>query len=404
MRTIYLDKDIPRALAVITLRKIWPNVVWSPISPIHVVDMPEPPLPGPKWLRVRNRQCGLCATDLSLLYVKADPSIGPVALPGNKRFYLGHESVGEVVEVGSGVKQFKVGDRVVIESRFHGPNCFTKEIDPPCIFCATGRKCLCENASLNIGSVGSGGGWGDGYTAHESEVFAVPNGLDDDQASLIEPTSIALHGVLRHPPRAGEHVLIIGAGIIGLMTLQAVKLVEPDCHLTVLARYPHQVKAAQELGADEVVSEPDPYPTFAQITQAKLYRAMMNRGMLLGGFEVIYDCVGSQETVTDALRWARAGGTVVMVGIYLTNLKVDLNPIWNQEVDLIGSVGHGIENWRGHQRHTYDIVSEHFQKGKLKHEGLITHRFPFEKYRQAISTALDKRTGSIKVSFVYGDR
>ncbi len=401
MRTIYVEKDIPRMLVVKALRDRWPGVVWSPLSSARVVDLPEPPLPGPRWLRVRNRQCGICATDLSLLFVKADPSIAPAALPGNTRFYLGHEVVGEVVEVGPAVSRFKVGDRVVMESRFAGPNCHTQEIDPPCPYCAAGHTRLCENASLGKGPVGVGGGWGDGYTAHETEVWPVPDGLDDDQASLIEPMAVALHGVLRRPPQPGDHVLVVGAGIIGLLTAQCVKVVEPACHLTVMARYPHQAEAARRLGADEVITGGDLYAEVARVTGAKLYRAPLNRGMLLGGFEVIYDCVGSADTVFDGLRWARAGGAVVLVGISLGKLAVDLNPVWYQEVDLVGSHTFGPENWRGRQAHTFDLVIEMLQEGVLRHDGLITHRFPFEAYREAIRTASDKRTGAIKVTFTY---
>jgi threonine dehydrogenase-like Zn-dependent dehydrogenase len=74
--------------------------------------LPEPSLPGSKWLRVRNIQCGVCAIDLSMLLVQVNPSIAPAALPGNIRFFLGYEVVGEVVEVGSDVTRFKVGDHV----------------------------------------------------------------------------------------------------------------------------------------------------------------------------------------------------------------------------------------------------------------------------------------------------
>ena len=129
MRAIYIDKNIPRALMVKALRGAWPGIVWSGLSHAHVVDIPEPPLPGPHWLRVRNRQCGICASDLSLLLVKADPAAAPVALPGNSRFYLGHEVVGDVTEVGADVKGIRPGQRVVMESRFTGPTCFTQEID-----------------------------------------------------------------------------------------------------------------------------------------------------------------------------------------------------------------------------------------------------------------------------------
>ena len=401
MKAIYLDKDIPKALLVKVLKPIWHNVVWSPLSPVKVVDVPEPDLPGDRWVRVRNRQCGICASDLSLLFLKPDPAAAPVALPGNERIYLGHEVVGEVVEVGPGVSRFALGDRVVMESRFMGANCLTQEIDPPCPYCAQGDTRLCENDSVGRGPRGAGGGWGTGYTAHEDELWPVPDDLDDDQASLIEPMSVALHGVLRRPPAAGEHVLVIGAGIIGLLTAQAVKVVSPSCHLTVMARYPHQIEAARRLGADEIIRGGDLYEEAARVTEAKYYTAMMNRGMLLGGFEVIYDCIGSASTVYDGLRWTRAAGAFVLVGITFGELKVDLNPVWYQEVDLLGSNTFGMETWNGRRIHTFDLVIEMLQERVLKHEGLITHRFPFEAYRQAIDTATDKRTGAIKVTFVY---
>jgi threonine dehydrogenase-like Zn-dependent dehydrogenase len=118
-------------------------------------------------------------------------------------------------------------------------------------------------------------------------------------------------------------------------------------------------------------------------------------------FDVIYDCVANAETVTDVLRWARAGGTVILIGITLSNLKVDINPIWYQEVNLTGSLTFGVEDWQGRLSSTFDLVIKMFQEGTLSHEGLITHRFPFEEYRQAISTYANKQSGAIKVVFTY---
>jgi threonine dehydrogenase-like Zn-dependent dehydrogenase len=397
MRAIYVEKNLPRMLAVKALRPIWPGVIWSPLSPAKIVDLPLPSLPGPKWLRVHNERCGICASDLSLLNVKVDPVVAPAALPGNSRFYLGHEVVGRVAEVGEEVTRFKTGDRVVMESRFAGPNCHSQGIEPVCRQCASGRERLCENASEGMGPVGIGGGWGDGYTAHESEVWPVPDDLSDDQAAMIEPASVALHGVLRRPPKAGEHALVLGAGVIGLLTLAAAKVVEPKAQVSIMARYPHQAEAAQKLGADHILSDRNPYESVAARTGGKLYRAPMNRGMILGGFDVIYDCVGSAETILDSLRWTRAGGAVVMVGISLGALKVDLNPVWYQEVDLLGSHTFGMENWRGQERHSFDWVIEMFQEGLIHPEELITHRFDLERVKEAIRVAQDKSQQSIKV-------
>ncbi|MCC7359039.1 MAG: zinc-binding dehydrogenase [Anaerolineales bacterium] len=401
MRTIYVEKNLPKMLLTKTLTPIWPGVVWSPLSAATVADLPQPALPGPRWLRVRNLQCGICATDLTLLFVEVDPSVAPAALPGNQRLYLGHEVVSVVEAVGAGVTRVKPGDRVVMDTRFQGRHCLMQEIDPPCRHCADGNYGLCENASLGRGGFGQGGGWGDGYTAHETEVFRVPQALTLDQATLIEPMSVALHAVLRRPPQTGERVLILGSGIIGLLTLQAVRAVAPDCHVTAVARYPHQAEAARRLGATVVIGRAD-YPGVAQLTGGKFYAAPMNKGMVLGGFDLVYDCVGAGRTLEDCLRWARAGGTVVLVGIKFTPLKLDLSPTWYQEVDLIGALAHGVDEWQGQRRPTYEWVVEWLLAGRLTDAGLITHRFPFERYREAVATSMAKGSRRpIKVVFDY---
>jgi threonine dehydrogenase-like Zn-dependent dehydrogenase len=401
MRAIFVDKILPKMLLVKGLGHTWPGIVWSPLSSTTVADLPEPALPGERWVRVRNHQCGLCASDLSLLYAHVDPAVGPAALPGNQRFYLGHEVISTVAAVGAGVTRFKPGDRVVMDTRFLGPTCLSQEIEPVCRYCAVGEYGLCLNASANKGPRGVGGGWGDGYTAHESEIYPVPDDINDEQAMLIEPMAVGLHAVLRRPPQASDHVLIVGCGVIGLLTLQAARAVAPGCHITALARYPHQAEAARRYGANEVVSHPT-YAEMARLTGANFYAAPLNKGMLLGGFDKIYDCVGTASTLEDGLRWAAGGGTVVMVGIDLTRLSIDLNPIWYQEVDLIGSLVHGVDTWHGQRRHTYAWVIDLLRAGQLTSQGVVTHRFRFDQYRQAVATCLDKQTAHpIKVAFCY---
>jgi L-iditol 2-dehydrogenase len=402
MRSIYTEKIMPKMLAVKALGGVWPGVVWSPLSPASVADLPEPSLPGPRWIKVRNLQCGICASDLSLLFVHIDPAVGPVALPGSKRIYLGHEALGVVVEVGQGVTRVKPGDRVIMNTSSLPQSCLGQEIEPVCRFCARGEYVLCENQGVTHGTAGIGGGWGDGFTAHESEVDLVPDDLSDDQATLVEPASAALRAVLRRRPAPGDRVLVVGAGIIGLFTAQAARAVCPDCHITVMAKRPYQAEMAQRLGADEVIGRRNGYESAAKITGVKFYTAAMNKGMLLGGFDVIYDCVGSSATVEDSLRWARAEGAVVLIGAELGRARVDLTPIWYQYVDLIGSLAHGVDEWQGRRQRTFDWVIELMRDGKLNTDGLITHRFPLEEYRQAIAAATSKASsGAIKVVFDY---
>jgi threonine dehydrogenase-like Zn-dependent dehydrogenase len=401
MRAIYFDKDIPKALVVKALKPLWPGIVFSPLSPTRYADLPEPDLPGPRWVRVENKQCGICASDLSLLFVDADPTIAPAALPGIQRLYLGHEVVGHVTEVGPGVTRVKVGDRVIMDTRFEGATCLSQEIEPVCRHCAEGNYTRCENASAGVGPRGVGGGWGDGFTAHETEVYPIGTDLTDDQALLVEPLSVGLRAVLRRTPGAGQRAVIVGSGTIGLNTLQCLRAVSPQCHITTIARHRHQAAMARRLGADEVVSGEDGYQATARITGAKLYEGLFGTRALLGGFDVVYDCVGSAHTLRDSLRWAQAGGAVVMVGVKLSPLKVDLSAIWSQEVDLTGLYAHGVETWQGKTWRTYDLTVELMRQGKLTADGLITHRFPLSRWRQAINTAMDKRSGSIKVVLDY---
>ena len=190
---------------------------------------------------------------------------------------------------------------------------------------------------------------------------------------------------------------MLGSGTIGLTILQCLRVVAPESHVTVVARHPHQIAMARRWGANEVEDGRDIYASTARITGARLYKGMFGNQMLLGGFDVIYDCVGSARTLGDSLRCARAGGAVMIVGINLKPLKLDLTPIWHQEVELVGTLTHGNDSWQGTQRHNYDLVVDFLRAGKLTSDGFITHRFPLTHWREAVRAATDKRSGSIKV-------
>src|SRR5262249_35110291 len=153
-----------------------------------------------------------------------------------------------------------------------------------------------------------------------------------EQAVLLEPSAVAVHAVLRRPPRAGERILIIGAGTIGLLTLQVVRALAPQAEVSVLARHDFQVELATRLGATHILYDLNSYENIAKDTGAKLYSGFLGNKMLLGGYDVIYDSIGSPRTVHDSLRWVRAGGMVILIGVHLHQLKLDLSPIWYQEV------------------------------------------------------------------------
>ena len=179
------------------------------------------------------------------------------------------------------------------------------------------------------------------------------------------------------------------------------RAVHPSCDITALARFGYQAEMARKGGADHIIMlGSDAYAEVARLTGGRLYKGLLGTKAIVGGFDVVYDCVGLPDTLRDALRWARARGTVVIVGVYLSRMDIDLTPIWFHEIDLIGVFAHGMEEWEGERLSTFDLIVRWMKEGKIKTEGLIPHRFPLSEYREAVLTAIEQpRTSSIKVIF-----
>lgn len=401
MWTSTLEISIKKVVPTRLLGLFWRGAYFSALAPLQVRNVPRRQLASGSgnWVRVRNRLAGICGSDLHLIFLNGDLRIAPAALPSHAYSYPGHEVVGEVIEIGDQVQNLRVGDRVVLQS---GPNCLSAGVQPPCNACAVGNYNLCENGDLP-GPGQIGGGWSEEMLINEQQLFRIPPQMEDEQAVLLEPTAVALHAVLRRLPRTGEKVLIVGAGTIGLLTLQAVRALAPQAEVSVMARHGFQVEQATRLGAAHILYGRDSYESIEGVTGGKLYTGMLGNKMLLGGYDVIYDTVGGRQTVHDSLRWVRARGTVVMIGASLHRMKLDLSPVWHQEVSLIGTMGHGTEIWplgTDQTRPTFAIAADLIANGLIHPEKLITHRFALSNYREALQTAMDKKNSrAIKVVF-----
>jgi len=398
LKTMYLDLSVPRIILTRLLGRFSRGAYFAPTSSLHLATLPEPTLPASNWVRVRNRMCGICGSDLHQIFVDAGLDVAPVALPSNRRIYLGHEMVGEVVETGDAVRDFKIGDRVVRWGR--GDDCVARGRTELCPACARGHRVLCEYASEPRKHHPIGGGFGDSLITPASTLLHVPDDLSDEQATLIEPAAVALHAASRCPAQKGDRVLVLGCGVIGYLLIQAIRAFQPDCEITALAQFDWQAELALEYGADKTfLARDDGFAETARITNAKLYANRGNR-MLLGGFDVVFDVVGIEATLNNALRWTRAGGTVVLVGVNLHRMNLDVTPVWYQEVDLLGAVGHDVVNWDGENISTFELAMRWMQAGKLNTAGLVTHYFALNDFRTAFNVATDKQKHrSIKVVF-----
>ena len=400
MKALYVDFDMRRVVALTLAKTISRRLAFAPFAPLRFGEVPEPKIPGPRWIKVRNTMCGLCASDISFVFMNIDVGSFPAAAPGVPRKYLGHELVGEVVEAGPEVDTVAAGDRVAM--RIDWPSCFQQDLARPCRQCAAGNYMLCANVGLRPAPVvDTGCGFSPHMVMHRSQPFRIPPGLTDDEAVLLEPTAVAVHAVMRRAPRPGDKVLVIGSGTIGLLTLAVAKALEPDCRVSVVARHPFQAEQAERMGADALLSEREGlYRQAAEETAARFIEGAFGNRILLGGFDVVYDSVGNDRTLRDALRLARAGGTVVLVGVNFQPGKLDYSPVWHQEVNLVGANSHAMESTG---ENSFEIAARLLSKKAVRVEGMVTHRFPLEAYRQAIEAFCAKgKSRAIKIVIDHG--
>ena len=186
-------------------------------------------------------------------------------------------------------------------------------------------------------------------------------------------------------------MLVLGCGTIGFLLIQVLRILQPACEVYAVAEFPWQAELAAACGAPQVfLARDDGYARVARLTGATVHQGRGRNRMLLGGLEVVYDVVGAAATLHNALRWTRARGTVVLVGVNLHRMALDLTPVWYQEVDLLGVVGHDVVTWQSQSLSTFELAMRWMQEGKLDTSSLLTHRFPLDAYRQAFSVAVEK--------------
>ena len=399
MKALYFDNDLLRVLTLKAASLVDKNAALGPFSTLRYGDVPEPALPGPRWIKVKNLSCGLCGTDLHFMFMDLDPRCFPAAIPGVKRKFLGHELLGRVIEAGAEAGDFSPGDRVAL--RIDWPSCHQLEIQPPCPQCAKGNYMLCERQGERALPVANpGGGFSPIMVMHKSQAYKIPEGLSDDEALLLEPMASALHGVLASPPQAGEKLLVIGAGSIGLLAAFALCRMQPQAECHILTRYAFQAQAAEKLGAKVVMEGEGLYERLAERSRARHIKGYLGNEILLGGFDRVYDTVGNDQSLHNALRWTKGGGSVVLIGINFKPGRLDYTPIWNQEVSVKGINCHATE---ADGRTSFDHAAELLLRHDLSPADLITHRYPVERYKDAVKTFLAKgRAKSIKIVLDHG--
>ena len=324
---------------------------------------------------------------------------------------LGHENVAVIDEIGTGVTDWRPGQRVCVEPAV---GCIGRGADPPCSECAAGRSTLCQHvgddrlpprALIGLNTL-TGGSWASYFVAHESQLHAVPDAVADDVAVLVDPAASATHAVLRRPPCPGESILVNGAGIIALCIVAAIRALGLDNEITVTARHDFQADLALRMGATHVLRQrrgdrkTDRYDAIARRTGGRRFAGKFGNHVLLGGFDLTFDCTGSGVGLNDALKWTRPRGTLVAVGTSGITL-LDTTPLWFDELTVVGANGRQIEAANGIGQHSYDLVLDWLVSGRLDLSPIQVCRFRLSDYRCAFSHILDRRRYPImKAAFI----
>ncbi len=406
MKALIYDLSIPKyifAKAYHLLSKgklpaIFPNLKF-------VKNCPKPTLNSENWVLVKSLMSGICGSDQNMLMGNESFSMEPYA---SFPCVMGHENVSEILEVGPSVKNFKVGDRVIVNPVM-GCRVHEREL---CSECEKGLDALClhfgDDSGLGAGmSLGyhkaTGGGWSNIYQAHSSQLYKISKDIPLSRAVLADPLSSVIQPIAEYAngEREEKTVLIYGAGTIGLLAVAAIRMLDLPWKIILGYRYKFQGELGKELGADHIISTGSNFlNNIVELTDSKIKNVSIGKPVIEGGVDVVFDCVGSASTIDNSLRICKTQGHVVMIATGHNLKGVDATPIWFREVKFLGTCMSRvvIDPRDGSKKNVYDIVCNELPH--LEIEKLVTHTFPLDQFKVALRKSMNKKDGPVvKVAF-----
>jgi 2-desacetyl-2-hydroxyethyl bacteriochlorophyllide A dehydrogenase len=333
-----------------------------PLIQIHGVDdvridKVECPVAGPDDILLRVAACGICGSDLGYI------AMGGITAP-DVPMPLGHEFSGTVESVGENVKHLQTGQRVTV------------------------------NPMVNNHSIGNGGSEGafaplllvKDVVSYPDTALPLPDGLSFEQGALIEPLAVAMHGVNQSGVQAGQSVLILGAGPIGLCAVVVLKYFGID-DIVIADQSSSRLQLAQQLGARSIcnVLEQD----LADVLKRAHGEAEL-MGMPLPATDVYIEATGVGAVLEQAIELSRPGASVVVLGVHKAPIQLDPLVLIIKELHLTGSLAYPTE---------FPVVIEMLMSGKVDVTALISHRFALEDFMEALAVARDpQRAAKVMVT------
>lgn len=328
---------------------------------LEVTEVPEPEL-GPEDLLVRVRACGICGSDIHGIDGSTGRRIPPLV--------MGHEAAGVVAKVGSAVTAWKINDRITFDSMI---SC------GKCPFCRSGHMNLCDNRmvlGVSCGDYRRHGAFAEYVAVPQHICYMLPDELPFEHAALIEAVSVAVHAVEVTPVRLGDTAVVVGAGMIGVLTVQAAK--NAGC-TTVYAVDLDDAKLemAVKLGAAEGFNPKhcDPVAEILKRTNGK-------------GADIVLEAVGATDPIKTAIACVRKGGTVTLIGNITPKIELNLQSVVTREIRLQGTCGSNGE---------YPACIDLLVKGLIKVDSIISERVSLEDAPRAFERLYNHEPNLMKV-------
>lgn len=324
-------------------------------------EVPTPD-PSPEEVLVAVKACGICGSDVHGM----DGSTGRRRPP----IIMGHEASGVIARVGTAVRQWAQGDRVTFDSTIYCGHCS---------FCQRGDINLCDNRrvlGVSCEDYRQNGAFAEFVAVPERILYRVPEQLPLEHAALVEPFSIALHAVRRSPPALNDTVVVVGAGMIGLALVQALR--HTGCgRLIAVDVAEDRLKLARECGATHTLNslKDKPAETVGQLTQGR-------------GADIGFEAVGLTATVDLALRCLRKGGGATLVGNVMPKIDFPLQVAVTRELSIYGSCA---------SRGEYPACLDMLARGALQAEPLISAKAALADGASWFDRLYKKEAGLLKV-------
>lgn len=324
---------------------------------IWMTDVEKPTM-GHNDLLIKIRKTAICGTDMHI-YNWDDWAQATIPVP----MVVGHEYVGEVVDMGQEVRGFSIGDRVSGEGHITCGHCRN---------CRAGRVHLCRN-TIGVG-VNREGSFAEYLVIPAYNAFKIPDNISDDLASIFDPFGNAVHTALSFD-LVGEDVLITGAGPIGIMAAAVAKHVGAR-HVVITDINPYRLELAEKMGATRAVN----------VAEQKLEDVMAELGMT-EGFDVGLEMSGVPVAFNSMLNNMNHGGKIAMLGIPPSDMAVDWNQVIFKGLVIKGIYGREMfETW-------YKMASL-IQSG-LDISPIITHSFDIDDFQKGFETMGSGQSGKV---------